>query len=115
MLQQDEPGRYVLATARSIPLLEFVERAFDHVGRAIAWRGTGVDETGVDASPDKSCRIDPRIPSEPRSTFCWAIPERRVKSSAAATRRAFRISFRRCTRGRQARCRVGEERANRHD
>src|SRR5713226_1617944 len=34
MLQQDEPDDYVLATGEKHSVREFVERAFDHVGRA---------------------------------------------------------------------------------
>jgi len=40
---------------------EFVERAFHHVGRRIAWRGAGVEETGVDAkSGQVLVEVDPR-------------------------------------------------------
>src|ERR1700719_4403014 len=49
ILQQDEPDDYVLATGEKHSVREFVERAFDHLGRRIAWRGAGVKETGVDA------------------------------------------------------------------
>jgi energy-coupling factor transporter ATP-binding protein EcfA2 len=39
---------------------EFVELAFAEVGRRIEWRGTGVDETGVDSKSGKTLvRIDP--------------------------------------------------------
>src|ERR1700738_2171412 len=47
MLQQAEPDDYVLATGESHSVREFVEKAFAQVGRTIAWRGEGVDETGV--------------------------------------------------------------------
>src|ERR1700732_665472 len=49
ILQQSEPDDYVLATGEKHSVREFVERAFDHVGRGIVWRGTGIDETGIDA------------------------------------------------------------------
>ncbi len=39
MLQQDEPDDYVLATGESHSVREFVERAFAHAGRTIAWKG----------------------------------------------------------------------------
>ena len=40
---------------------EFVEVAFRGVGRSIAWRGTGVDEVGLDRHSGKVLvRIDPR-------------------------------------------------------
>ena len=61
MLQQDEPDDYVLATGEKHSVREFVERAFDHVGRRIAWRGDGVEETGVDAkSGQVLVEVDPR-------------------------------------------------------
>src|SRR5215510_6296746 len=49
ILQQDEPDDYVLATGETHSVREFVELAFAHVGREIAWRGRGVDEQGIDA------------------------------------------------------------------
>src|ERR1700675_1133019 len=49
MLQQDEPDDYVLATGEKHSVREFVEKAFAHVGRRIAWRGAGVEEKGIDA------------------------------------------------------------------
>ena len=61
MLQQDEPGDYVLATGESHSVREFVEIAFDHVGLTIEWRGQGLDEVGVDAATgDVLIRIDSR-------------------------------------------------------
>ncbi len=49
MLQKDIPGDYVLATGEAHTVREFTERAFNHVGIKIEWRGTGVDEVGHDA------------------------------------------------------------------
>ena len=61
MLQQDEPDDYVLATGEKHSVREFVECAFDHVGRRIAWRGTGVGETGIDAKSGQILvEVDPR-------------------------------------------------------
>lgn len=60
MLQQSEGDDYVLATGETHSVREFVERAFARVGREIAWRGTGVDEKGVDArTGDVLVEIDP--------------------------------------------------------
>jgi GDPmannose 4,6-dehydratase len=50
IVQQDKPDDYVLATGESHSVREFVERAFRHVGVTIAWKGTGVDEKGYDAT-----------------------------------------------------------------
>ena len=61
MLQQPEPDDYVLATGESHTVREFVEGAFAHVGRRIAWRGSGVEEIGMDAKSNQPLvSIDPR-------------------------------------------------------
>ena len=48
ILQQDKPDDYVLATGEAHSVREFVEKAFAHVGRTIVWRGSGVEEVGID-------------------------------------------------------------------
>ncbi len=50
IVQQDAPDDYVLATGESHSVREFVEVAFAEVGRTIEWRGTGLDELGLDAA-----------------------------------------------------------------
>lgn len=61
VLQQDEPDDYVLATGESHSVREFVELAFEHVGRRIIWKGSGVDEVGLDArTGDILIKVDPR-------------------------------------------------------
>lgn len=61
MLQQPEPDDFVLATGESRSVREFVGRAFAHVGRSIVWKGTGVDETGMDEKTGEILvKIDPR-------------------------------------------------------
>ncbi len=61
MLQQDEPGDYVLATGETVSVRQFVEWCFAEVGVTIEWRGEGVDETGVDtATGDVRVAVDPR-------------------------------------------------------
>src|SRR6187399_1050997 len=60
ILQADAPDDFVLATGETRSVREFVELAFAEVGRTIQWRGTGVDETGVDGKSGKTLvRIDP--------------------------------------------------------
>jgi len=49
ILQQTEPDDYVLATGERHSVREFVEKAFAHVNRRIEWRGSGMDEKGIDA------------------------------------------------------------------
>ncbi|MCG7848430.1 MAG: GDP-mannose 4,6-dehydratase, partial [ANME-2 cluster archaeon] len=58
---QDEPEDFVIATGETHSVREFVELAFWEVGIEIKWRGTGVDEVGVDAATgDVLVEIDPR-------------------------------------------------------
>ena len=60
MLQQPEPDDYVLATGEMHSVREFVELAFEQVGRTIEWRGKGVDEVGLCSKTGKDLvRIDP--------------------------------------------------------
>ncbi len=47
ILQQAEPDDFVFATGESHSVREFVELAFDHVGRQLEWRGKGVHEEGI--------------------------------------------------------------------
>ena len=49
MLQHDEPDTFVLATGQMHSVRKFVELAFAAAGVAIEWRGTGVEEAGIDA------------------------------------------------------------------
>jgi GDPmannose 4,6-dehydratase len=61
IVQQEEPDDYVLATGEKHSVREFAEKAFAHVGRRIEWRGSGVDEEGIDGrSGQVLIAIDPR-------------------------------------------------------
>ena len=61
ILQQDEPDDYVLATGETHSVREFVELAFNEIGRKISWQGEGVDEVGIDEDSGKTLvKIDPR-------------------------------------------------------
>jgi GDPmannose 4,6-dehydratase len=61
IVQQPEPDDYVLATGESHTVREFVELAFAHVNKRIEWRGSGVDEKGIDAATGRILvEIDPR-------------------------------------------------------
>src|SRR3979490_2440707 len=50
MLQQSEPDDYVLATGETHSVREFVEKAFEHVGRSIEWHGTGSAVVCIEAA-----------------------------------------------------------------
>jgi len=84
ILQQDTPGDYVLATGESHSVREFVEKAFSHIGKTIVWRGSGVEEKGVDKSTGEVLvEVDPRYfrptevdallgdPSKARAKLGW--------------------------------------------
>lgn len=61
IIQQDEPDDYVLATGETHSVREFVELAFGELGRAIVWKGEGVDEVGLDSKTGAELvKIDPR-------------------------------------------------------
>ena len=61
IMQHSEPDDFVLATGEEHSVREFVERAFAEVGRRLVWRGTGVDEVGIDAASGSILvRVDPR-------------------------------------------------------
>jgi len=48
MLQQDKPKDYVIATGETYTVRDFVELAFKEVGIDIIWKGTNVNEKGID-------------------------------------------------------------------
>ncbi|HWD58482.1 MAG TPA: GDP-mannose 4,6-dehydratase [Stellaceae bacterium] len=61
IVQQDEPGDFVLATGETHSVREFTELAFAQAGRQIAWHGAGSDEQGMDAATGELLvAIDPR-------------------------------------------------------
>ncbi len=60
ILQQDRPGDYVLASGETHSVREFVDAAFAHIGRRIAWRGKAADEKGYCVkSGDVLVAVDP--------------------------------------------------------
>lgn len=62
MMQADEPDTYVLATGRTETVRNFVQRAFQAIGRTIVFSGEGETEIGVDADSGATLmRIDPRF------------------------------------------------------
>jgi GDPmannose 4,6-dehydratase len=61
MLQQEKPDDYVLATGEAHSVREFVELAFAVVGKKIEWKGSGIEENGVDSKTGKVLiKIDAR-------------------------------------------------------
>jgi GDPmannose 4,6-dehydratase len=60
MLQQEKPQDYVIASGHQYSVREFVERAAKPLGIQLKWRGTGVDERGIDAEGRVIVAVDPR-------------------------------------------------------
>ncbi|GHV06389.1 GDP-mannose 4,6-dehydratase [Campylobacterota bacterium] len=54
MLQQDTPNDLVIATGETHTIREFAQMAFAEVGIEIEWRGSGLDEVGVDSKSGKT-------------------------------------------------------------
>lgn len=60
MLQQDEPGDYVIATGEQHSVRDFVSIAAARLGISIEWRGSGVDEKGYDQNGHCIVEVDAR-------------------------------------------------------
>ena len=61
ILQQEEPDDFVISTGEQHSVREFVTLAAGHLGYDLEWRGSGVDEEGVDRKSGKVLvKIDPR-------------------------------------------------------
>lgn len=62
MLQQDNPGVYVLATNRTVTVRDFVTLTFKASGMDIEWRGTGINEVAVSKQTEEVVvKINPRF------------------------------------------------------
>ena len=62
MLQQDKPDDYVIATGEKRTVREFVNAAFKCVGIELEWRGSGLEEQGVDKATGRVLvDVDPRF------------------------------------------------------
>jgi GDPmannose 4,6-dehydratase len=61
MLQADRPDDYVIATGETHSVREFAELVFGRLDIPLVWKGTGVDEKGIDSRSGKTViEIDPR-------------------------------------------------------
>jgi GDPmannose 4,6-dehydratase len=61
ILQQPAPDDYILATGEAHSVREFVEKAFACVGRELEWRGSGLEEKGMEMGSGRILvEIDPR-------------------------------------------------------
>lgn len=53
MLQQEKPDDYVIATNETRTVREFAETAFHEAGIEVEWKGTEIDEIGIDKATGK--------------------------------------------------------------
>ncbi len=61
MLQQDKPQDFVIATGKTHTVREFLELAFEQIGKKIIWSGVGVNEIGRDKNTGEILiKIDPK-------------------------------------------------------
>ena len=61
MLQQEEPEDFCIATGVQYSVREFVNFAYEYLGKKIRWEGEGVDEKGYDSETGQCVvAVDPR-------------------------------------------------------
>jgi GDPmannose 4,6-dehydratase len=60
MLQQDAPDDFVIATGEQHSVREFVELSARELGMSIRWRGTGLEEQGIDQTGRCVVAVDPQ-------------------------------------------------------
>lgn len=61
MMQVDKPDDYVLATGETHSIRTFAELAFKQAGIELEWKGSGVDEKGIDKASGKTLiEVDPK-------------------------------------------------------
>ena len=61
ILQQDTPEDFVIATGKQYSVREFVEACAPYFGMEIEWRGSGLDEIGVDKKTGNTIvKVDPK-------------------------------------------------------
>ena len=80
ILQQDQPGDYVLATNETHTVREFVEAAFAEVGIQVRWDGEGVNEKGYCAKTGKLLvDVNPRYFRPAEVELLWGNPAKAEK------------------------------------
>ncbi len=61
MLQQEKPDDFCIATGVQYSVRDFVDFAYEHLGKKISWKGEGEDEKGYDSASGKLVvAVDPR-------------------------------------------------------
>ena len=112
MLQQDKPDDFVIATNETRTVREFVDIAFKFAGIEIEWKGTGVDEVGINKANGKTVvKVSPKFfrpaevdillgnPEKAEKTLGWKreisfaeLVERMVKNDMALVEKEIKIS-----------------------
>lgn len=112
MLQQDNPDDFVIATNETRTVREFVDIAFKCAGIEIEWKGTGVDEVGINKANGKTVvKVSPKFfrpaevdillgnPEKAEKTLGWKreisfaeLVERMVKNDMALVEKEIKIS-----------------------
>jgi GDPmannose 4,6-dehydratase len=116
MLQQTEPDDYVLATGEKHSVREFVELAFGHVGRRIAWRGKDREEKGIDAKTGETLvEIDPRYFRPTEVDLLLGDPAKAHSKLGWRHKTSFRDLVKEMVVADHAEVRLEIERKNRHD
>ena len=112
MLQQDKPDDFVIATNETRTVREFVDIAFKCAGIEIEWKGTGVDEVGINKANGKTVvKVSPKFfrpaevdillgnPEKAEKTLGWRreisfaeLVERMVKNDMALVEKEIKIS-----------------------
>ena len=60
IVQHDTPDDYVLATGETYTVRHFCDLSFAEVGMKLEWRGSGVEEVGIDTATGRTVvRVDP--------------------------------------------------------
>ena len=86
IVQAEQADDWVLATGEAHSVRELVERAFAEVGREIVWRGSGIDEVGVDRRTNQRLvEIDPRYFRPLEVHHLLGDPSKAGRSSAGGT------------------------------
>ncbi len=61
ILQQENPGDFVVATGKMHSIREFIEEAANCVGIKITWKGEGINEKGYDQNGEKIIEVNPKF------------------------------------------------------
>lgn len=80
ILQQDNPGDYVLATGETHTVREFATLAFARAGINLIWKGSGLEEKGIGEKDGRIyVEINPRYFRPTEVDLLWGNPEKAEK------------------------------------